>query len=101
MIPKLQLNLGLYCVQCPQNTAFFNTPLRYLEKFIVEQQILLGKNPVLRWMFRNVILYTDGNANIKIMKNKSADSVDGVVALAMAVAMYLQDKKYEFDYNTK
>ncbi len=51
-------------------------------------------------MFRNVILYTDGNANIKIMKNKSADSVDGVVALAMAVAMYLQDKKYEFDYNT-
>ena len=47
-------------------------------------------------MFRNVILYIDGNANIKIMKNKSSDSVDGVVALGMAVGMYLKEKQYDF-----
>jgi phage terminase large subunit-like protein len=52
-------------------------------------------------MFRNVVLYTDGNANIKVMKNKSNDSVDGVVALAMAMGMYLQQNKYEFNYNNK
>ncbi|RCW38671.1 terminase large subunit [Marinilabilia salmonicolor] len=97
LIPDLQLNLGLYCVQCPQNTAFFNLPLRFLEKFIVEQSIKLEKNPVLRWMFRNVVLYQDGNANIKVMKNKSNDSVDGVVALAMAMGMYLKDKQNNYE----
>lgn len=30
------------------------------------------------------------------MKNKSNDSVDGVVALGMAVGMYLKDKQYNF-----
>lgn len=71
-------------------------PLKYLEEQIMNQNILLEKNPVLRWMFRNVILYVDGNANIKIMKNKSNDSVDGVVALGMAVGIYLKDKQYDF-----
>lgn len=97
LIPDLQLNLGLYCVQCPQNTGFFNMPLRYLERFIVEENIKLEKNPVLRWMFRNVVLYQDGNGNIKVMKNKSLDSVDGVVSLAMAVGMYLKDKQYNYE----
>lgn len=97
LIPDLQINLGLYCVQCPQNTGFFNMPLRYLERFIVEESIKLEKNPVLRWMFRNVVLYQDGNGNIKVMKNKSLDSVDGVVALAMAVGMYLKDKENNYE----
>lgn len=96
IIPELQVNLALYCVQCPQNTSFFNMPLRFVEKFIMDKEITLGRNPVLRWMFRNVILYTDGNGNIKVMKNKSKDSVDGVVALGMAMGMYLKDKQYEF-----
>lgn len=47
-------------------------------------------------MFRNVILCMDGNANIKVMKNKSKDSVDGVVALAMAMGMYLKEKQFDF-----
>jgi phage terminase large subunit-like protein len=95
-IPPLEYNLGLYCVQCPQNTSFFNLPLRTIERYIIEQKILLEKNPVLRWMFSNVVLYYDGNANIKIVKNKSKDAVDGVVALAMAMGMYLKDKQYDF-----
>ena len=96
IIPKIEYEIGLQCVQCPQNATFFNMPLKYLEEQIMNQNILLEKNPVLRWMFRNVILYIDGNSNIKIMKNKSSDSVDGVVALGMAVGMYLKEKQYDF-----
>ena len=44
---------------------------------------------MLRWNFSNVVIYHDGNDNIKIIKNKSADSVDGVVSLGMAYGMYL------------
>lgn len=96
IIGDLQIDLGLYCKECPQNTSFFNYPLRYLEGLIYNKKIVMSKNPVLRWMFRNVVLFRDSNDNIKIMKNKKKDSVDSVVALAMALAMYLESKKYDF-----
>lgn len=97
IISQLQLNLGLFCVRCPQTVGFFNTPLRFIEKYIIEEKISMSRNPVLRWMFRNVILFSDGNGNIKAMKNKSLDSIDGVVALAMAMGMYLEYNKYKFN----
>lgn len=42
------------------------------------------------WNMRNVTLYSDGNGNIKIVKNKSKDSVDGAVALGMAMGQFIQ-----------
>ena len=95
-IPPLQLYLGLPCYACPQNTSFFNLPLRTLEGYIFENKIIFEKNPVLRWMFSNVVLYYDGNGNIKIVKNKSKDAVDGVVALAMAIGQFLKYKENDF-----
>lgn len=88
IIPRLE-SLGVYCVPFPQNPKTFNFPLKYLEKLIYDDRISFGKDPVLMWNFRNVVLYQDGNNNIKIMKNRSKDSVDGAVALGMAVAMWL------------
>lgn len=86
--PRLD-NYGLEMFKFPQTAPAFNFPLKYLEKMIYEKQITFGGNPVLMWNFRNVVLYVDGNANIKVMKNKSRDSVDGVVSLGMAVGGWL------------
>jgi phage terminase large subunit-like protein len=36
-------------------------------------------------MVGNVKIYRDANDNIKIVKHKSTDKVDGVVALVMAI----------------
>ncbi len=69
----------------------FNFPLKFMEKQIYDKNIFLGKNPVLRWNFRNVVLYVDGNENIKVVKNKSLDSVDGVVSLGMAFGGWIAD----------
>ena len=76
------------CKPFPQRTHNFNEPLKYLEKLIFDEDIIMD-SPVLKWNINNAIIYTDGNGNIKIMKNKSADSVDGAVALGMAVGGYL------------
>lgn len=84
IIPRLQ-QLGLYTVVFEQNTLRFNRPLKLMENLLFENKLDLGDNPVLRWNFSNVNLYVDGNGNIKIMKNKSGDSVDGCVSLAMAL----------------
>lgn len=88
ILPRL-IDYGINTYKFPQTASAFNFPLKYLEKMILEKQMSFGKNPVLLWNFRNVVLYIDGNNNIKIMKNKSRDSVDGAVSLGMALGGWL------------
>lgn len=88
IVPRLE-GLGINCVRFDQTPRMFNFPLKFLEKLIYDGRISFGGNPVLMWNFRNVVLYQDGNGNIKIMKNRSRDAVDGAVGLGMAVAMWL------------
>jgi phage terminase large subunit-like protein len=88
ILPRL-IDYGINTYKFPQTASAFNFPLKYLEKMILERQMSFGKNPVLLWNFRNVVLYIDGNNNIKIMKNKSRDSVDGAVSLGMALGGWL------------
>lgn len=90
IIPKIETDLYIFCQHFQQQTTWFNFPLKYIERLFFEENIAMTTNPVMRWMFSNIILYYDGNGNIKIMKNKSKDSVDGPVALAMAVGAWLQ-----------
>jgi phage terminase large subunit-like protein len=88
IIPRVEA-LGVDCIKVPQTAQAFNFPVKYTEKLIYDDKIKLT-SPVLKWMIRNVVLYQDGNGNQKFLKNKSLDSIDGAVALAEAVAMWIQ-----------
>ncbi len=90
IVGRLKEN-GINCEHFSQTAQRFNLPLKYLEKLIFDNKINLSESPVLLWNFRNVVLYIDGNGNIKIMKNKSLDSVDGCVSLGMALGSYLNN----------
>lgn len=91
IVSELESTLYLYCKGFRQNPVWFSFPLKYIEGRFFDRTLDMGNNPVMRWMFRNIKLYKDGNGNIKIMKNKSLDSVDGPVAFTMAVAAWLQN----------
>ena len=80
---------GINCERFAQNASKFNAPMKMLEEMLYNKKIRL-KNPCLLWNFNNVVLYMDSNANIKIVKNKQNDSVDGIVALAMGVGGWVQ-----------
>ncbi len=43
------------------------------------------RHPAMRWMMANVSVKTDPAGNIKADKEKSADRIDGPVAMIMAV----------------
>jgi phage terminase large subunit-like protein len=90
IIPKVERELYIYCKHFNQQTTWFNFPLKYIEKLMFSEELAMSINPVMRWQFNNIVLYYDGNGNIKIMKNKSKDSVDGPVAFAMAVGAWLE-----------
>jgi len=70
----------------------FTAPLLELEKMVVHKYFNHGQNPILNWNNRNVVLFTDTNDNFKLDKKKSANKIDGMVALAMAIGQYMTYK---------
>jgi len=74
---------------CRQTYGNLSEPLKWLEKTILSGEIDIDENPVMLWMFRNIVLDYDANDNIKPNKAKSAAKIDGVSASAMAVFAWL------------
>ncbi len=72
-----------------QNIRFMSVPTKDLEARVLRHELNLLGNPVIRWMFRNVVIYTDPNANIKLDKARSRNKIDGVVALVDAIGGFL------------
>ena len=66
-----------------------NFPTKHLESLVLDKKINHGGHPVLRWMMSNITLQTDAAGNIKINKGKSKGKIDGIAALIMALAEYL------------
>ena len=66
-----------------------SAPTKWLEALVLDKKINHSGNPVLRWMMSNVTLQTDAAGNIKINKGKSKDKIDGIAALIMALAEYM------------
>ena len=74
-----------------QDIRHMSVPTKRLESMVLKGEIGLGENPVIRWMFRNVVVYVDPNANVKLEKDKSRNKIDGVVALVNAVGGWLNE----------
>lgn len=72
-----------------QNIRYMSVPTKWVESAVLRHDINLLDNPVIRWMFKNVVIYSDPNANIKLDKARSRNKIDGVVALVDAVGGWL------------
>jgi Phage terminase-like protein, large subunit len=56
------------------------------EEMIVNGKIRIHRNPVLTWNAASVVLVADDAGNRKFTKRKAHGRIDGIVALAMAIA---------------
>lgn len=68
-----------------QGFASMTAPSKQLEALVLSKRIQHNGNPVLRWMFDNVSMKMDAAGNVKPDKEASAERIDGIVALIMAV----------------
>jgi len=68
-----------------QGFASMASPTKELLKLVCEKRIRHGGNPVLRWMISNLTVKQDEAGNFKPDKARSAEKIDGVVALVMAL----------------
>jgi phage terminase large subunit-like protein len=90
IIQNLQKDgLGEILDEFSQGIKTMSEPTKRVEGMVVGGEMDLMGDPVLRWMFGNVVLYRDPNDNIKIHKGKSRNKIDGVAALINAVGGWM------------
>ncbi len=83
---------GFTATKFGQGFQSMSAPMKELLKLILRGQIVHGANPVLRWMASNVVVQQDPTGAIKPDKDKSAEKIDGIVALAMGLSRALEYK---------
>lgn len=81
-----------------QSMQNMSEPTKKIEADVTAGSIDLMGNPVIRWMFRNVVVYRDANDNIKLDKKRSIEKIDGVVSMANAYGTYMSKDEDESTY---
>lgn len=80
---------GIEVLKMKQTSYQFNEPITRLEGAILSGKLNKGKDPILDWMFGNVALRINATGLKMFDKEKSSEKIDGIVALAMCFAGYL------------
>ena len=88
LVPKLE-RYKEQLMAYQQSIRYMSVPSKWIQTEVLQHHFNFLDNPIIRWMFRNVVIYVDPNANIKLNKAKSRNKIDGVVALADAVGGWL------------
>lgn len=71
-----------------QSTRSLNSPTKELQALVLEKK-LKHNHPVMDYQMSMLKVKTDSNGNIRPCKESSADTIDGPVALIMAIHMAL------------
>lgn len=75
-----------------QGFGSMNEPTKHLGVLLAEEKIHHGNNAVANWQADNAVTLRDGQGNIKFDKESSAEKIDLMVALVMALAGALLSK---------
>ena len=69
-----------------QNMKYLYPPTKLFGEMITRKELNFLHNPIIRWMMRNVVLFTDINNNYRPSKARSKKKIDGVLASLNALA---------------
>lgn len=84
---------GLTCIAVPQTMARMTAPSKEVERLLGDGLLNHGGNPVLRWMADNVEAQMNNEGQMKPSKKKSAEKIDGVMALVNALAVAIRPRE--------
>lgn len=71
-------------VQFTQTIKYMSAPTKDLEAMVLDDKLVHNNHPVLAWNAENTVVYIDPNDNVRPLKNKSKERIDGVIATVMA-----------------
>lgn len=59
----------------------------FMETLLIQRKLRHGNHAVLRWNARNAVVTRDAAGNRKLDKDRSREKIDGLVSMAMSLAM--------------
>ena len=77
---------GLLMVEVPAQVRHMSEPMKEVDALVRAGRMHHGPDPALEWMMGNVVAAEDAKGNIYPRKEQARNSIDGVVALIMALA---------------
>jgi phage terminase large subunit-like protein len=85
-VTRKAANAGMTMVGVGQGYASMNAPMREMLRLTKVKRLIHGGNPVVRWMIDNLAVAQDPSGNTKPDKATAGEKIDGVSALATALA---------------
>jgi len=76
-------------VQFIQGPKSYHPAMQELERLYLSKRLHHGGDPVLRWCAANLVARADANMNTAPDKKRSAEKIDDMVALLMALGVSL------------
>lgn len=95
------LESRIQMVQVSPGVKNFSEPMKELEKLIVAEKFHYNGNPVMTWMFSNVVCHTDAKDNLYPRKETPENKIDGVIALLTALNLALVNETTTSIYETE
>jgi phage terminase large subunit-like protein len=92
---------GVPMVEVPQSVKNLSEPMKELEALIISGRFVYNGNPVLTWMFSNVVCHLDAKDNIYPRKEFPENKIDGVVALLIAINRWMADEDHGHAYEER
>jgi phage terminase large subunit-like protein len=80
---------GAPAIWYPQSMLSMSPPAKQLERMVLAGTLDHAGHPVARWMAANAAVATDSSGNIKPLKDRSSDKIDGIAAAVIAIGMTL------------
>lgn len=82
-----------------QGTKSYHPAMQELERAYIAGNLSHGGDPVLNWCASNIVARRDQNLNMAPDKKKSADKIDDMAALLMAVGVMVGDTEKPAEYD--
>ena len=76
-------------IEVPQDLRNMSPAMKEVDDMMQRHTLLHAHNTCFRWCFGNVRCHTDGNGNVKPLKNKSTGRIDPAVASIIAMAVWM------------
>lgn len=89
---------GFDMVEVRQGAKTMSAPMKQMKADLIDKKINYNNNPILKWCLSNVSIKQDENENIRPVKEKSRQRIDGAVSLIDAYCIYVEKQQEYLDY---
>ena len=85
--------LGFNLVEVRQGARTMSNPMKEMKADLIEKRINYNNNPMLKWCLGNTEIKIDENENIRPVKRKQRERIDGAVSLINAYVVYTNNRQ--------